>query len=384
MGYRAQQLPLNQDAVVMVAIEYSDLAEFQAFLAGLQDFLADERGFFIGVLGGNDQRKHPVRPRGDEFLGIAGLIVGDRSTSEGDDLGRGTIVDIEMEDRRAGMPFGETEDIIIVRASEPVDRLCIVAHGREIPRPRGGDRLDHLDLHGIGILHLVDEDVLERLAVARSLLGKFAEQSAPLDEQVVVVHAIGRLFATGIGRRDRLQLGLPFDQLGSPLGDDIGQGLVHVRAEADPMLNGGGLRGHLACPGETGIIHGQPHQVELIFAIEDREIRLIAQARRRAPENPIADVMEGPGPDLISLSTDQRFELTDHLPRRASGERDEHDRTGRNSRGDQVGNTEGDDPRLARTGTGQDQVVAVRRRHRGMLRRIQLALKVLGQPGGQR
>ncbi len=38
----------------MVAIEYGDLAELQAFLAGFEDFLADERGFFVGVLGGND------------------------------------------------------------------------------------------------------------------------------------------------------------------------------------------------------------------------------------------------------------------------------------------------------------------------------------------
>ncbi len=150
------------------------------------------------------------------------------------------------------------------------------------------------------------------------------------------------------------------------------------------MLDGGGLRGHLAGPGETGIIHGQPHQVELIFAVEDREIGLIAQDRRGAPEDAIADVMEGPGPDLIPLFADQRFEPADHLPRRASGERDEHDRAGRDSHGDQVGDTEGDDSRLSRTGTGQDQVVAVRSRHRGMLRRIQLALKVLGKPGGQR
>ncbi len=104
-----------------------------------------------------------------------------------------------MEDLRDGVPFGEAEDVVIVRASEPVDRLGIVAHGREISGTRGGDRLDHIDLHGVGILHLIDEDVLEGLAEARSLLGKFAEQSAPLDEQVIVVHAIGRLFATGIG-----------------------------------------------------------------------------------------------------------------------------------------------------------------------------------------
>ena len=89
------------------------------------------------------------------------------------------------------------------------------------------------------------------------------------------------------------------------------------------------------------------------------------------------------GPDPARLLADQRFQPPNHLPGRASGERDQHDRSGRHARGDQVGDAIGDDPRLARARPGQDQVVAVGRRHRRPLRVVQLALKLLGQPGVQ-
>ncbi len=63
-----QQLALQQDAVVMVAIEHGHLAQRQALFAGLEDLLADESGLLVGVLGGNDQREAAVRPGGDQVL----------------------------------------------------------------------------------------------------------------------------------------------------------------------------------------------------------------------------------------------------------------------------------------------------------------------------
>ena len=47
---------------------------------------------------------------------------------------------------------------------------------------------------------------------------------APLEEQVVVVHAVGRALALGVGRGGRLDLRLPLDQLGVALGDDLRRG----------------------------------------------------------------------------------------------------------------------------------------------------------------
>src|SRR5262249_28123326 len=65
-------------------------------------------------------------------------------------------------------------------------------------------------------------------------------------------------------------------------------------------------------------------------------------------------------------------------------ERNQHNRAGRHTRGDQVGHAIGDDPGLARARSGQDQVVAIGCHHGGVLRFVEVALELLGQPGAQR
>ena len=59
------------------------------------------------------------------------------------------------------MPVGELEDIVVVGAAEPVNRLGIVTDGREVACPGRSDRLYQLDLNDIGVLHFVDQDVAE-------------------------------------------------------------------------------------------------------------------------------------------------------------------------------------------------------------------------------
>ena len=69
------------------------------------------------------------------------------------------------------MPLGELEDVVVVGAAEPVDRLGVVADGREVARPGGRDRLDQGDLDGVGVLHLVDQDVAEHPALSSRCSG---------------------------------------------------------------------------------------------------------------------------------------------------------------------------------------------------------------------
>ena len=89
---------------------------------------------------------------------------------------------------------------------------------------------------------------------------------------------VGVELALGVGRGGGLDLRLPLDQLGVALGDDLGEGPVDVGAVADQVVHGGRLGGQLAGAREPGVVHGQADQVELVLAVEDREIGLIAQA----------------------------------------------------------------------------------------------------------
>ena len=66
-----------------------------------------------------------------------------------------------------------------------------------------------------------------------------------------------------------------------------------------------GLGASLPVPGEPGVVHRQADQVELVLAVEDREIGLIAQQTGRPAEQAIADVVKRAGPDAACLLANQ-------------------------------------------------------------------------------
>ena len=91
----------------MIAIQDGHLPELDPSFAAFENLLTDEGRFFVGILGGDDQRKQAVGPGRLELLGEAHLVAGDRGLSERDDLGSRTVIDVELEDPRSGMPLGE-------------------------------------------------------------------------------------------------------------------------------------------------------------------------------------------------------------------------------------------------------------------------------------
>ena len=96
------------------------------------------------------------------------------------------------------MAVGELEDVVVVGASEPVDRLGVVADRREVARAGRRDRLDDLDLERVGVLHLVDEDVAEHPALFLQAVRELVQEPQPLGQQVVVVHAVAGELAAGV------------------------------------------------------------------------------------------------------------------------------------------------------------------------------------------
>ena len=102
----------------------------------------------------------------------------------------------------------------------PTTRDVVVAAGEE---------QDDLVLGLVGVLVLVDEDVLEALAVVLEHVGVVAQQAHRVDEQVVEVHRPG------------------LEQAGLVLGVDLG-----VLAVEDVLAPGGGLVGVDAARSSTG------------------------------------------------------------------------------------------------------------------------------------
>ena len=157
--------------------------------------------------------------------------MGDRGVGEGDDLGRRPIIRLEPEDPRVGVPLGELEDVVVVRTPEAVDRLRVVADGRQVAAPRAGDGLDQGDLDGVRVLHLVDQDVAEHPPLRGPLVGELVDQPGPLAEQVVVVHAVGRALATGVGRRGGFEVAAPLGQSGWRSATTSASGLPTLNAK---------------------------------------------------------------------------------------------------------------------------------------------------------
>ena len=324
--------------------------------------------------------KVPLPRAETRVLGKPEVFLRDRGIGERDDLGGRPVVGLEPEDGRAGVPLGELEDVVVVRPSKPVDRLGIIADGREVPCSFAGQGFDQVGLHGVGVLHLVDQDVTEHLRLHGPLLGELGQEPGPLAEEVVVIHAVGGFFPGCVGQLGGFELGKPLLPVGMAFEGDFLEGAADVEGEAEGVLDARCLGAHPGGPAHPGVFHRQANQVELILAIEDGEVLAEPENLGRLPQEPVANMVERPGPDLASLRADQGFEPVDHLASGPAGEGDEQDGFSRHTPGDQISHPVGDDPGLARTRAGEDQVEAVGGCGRRVLGLVEVAGKVGGQP----
>ena len=102
----------------------------------------------------------------------------------------GAVVLFKLEEVEVGIVAAEVEDILDIRATEGIDTLRIVAHHADVLQP-GGEFLHNEVLRIVGVLILVDHDVLETLLVLKQHIGEVAEEDVHVEEQVVEVHGHG-------------------------------------------------------------------------------------------------------------------------------------------------------------------------------------------------
>ena len=102
-------------------------------------------------------------------------------------MGRGAVVLFEFEELRVGVILFEIEDVLNVGPAEGVNALGIVPHHADIfmHRPQ---LLDDEVLGKVGVLVLVDKDVLEAVLVLAEQVGEITQQDIHLEKQIVKVH----------------------------------------------------------------------------------------------------------------------------------------------------------------------------------------------------
>src|SRR3569623_14516 len=149
-----------------------------AALAGFRpalDALDDEARLVEFVERGVEQDRFALLAAGPQFLAEPAAVVSDQRIRRFEDGAGRAVILFETQETRAGEIFAVALDVFDARAAPAVDRLIVVADreqagtvAREQPQPGV--------LQPIGVLKLVDQDVLKALAVMGENLGAVAQQ----------------------------------------------------------------------------------------------------------------------------------------------------------------------------------------------------------------
>ena len=175
------------------------------------DLAGDEGGLFLLVVGLVDDdgvARALLRP---EVLLLALLVGGDDPRGAIEDRLGGAVVLLQAHDGRLRVVALEVEDVADVGGAPGVDRLVGVADDADVGVGRRRQQAGEHVLGDVGVLELVDQDVLVALAVALAHLRVVAQQLDRLHEDVVEVEGavLGqqRLVALVAARDDLLEVG---------------------------------------------------------------------------------------------------------------------------------------------------------------------------------
>ena len=313
---------------------------------------------------------------GPQVLRLARRVVGDHRVRRVEDLLRAAVVLVEDDGRDVGEGVLELHDVAVVGAAEAVHRLVRVADDRDVV-VAAGEEQDDLVLGLVGVLVLVDEDVLEALPVVLEHVGVVAQQADGVDEQVVEVHRprlvqavlvlpvhVGVLAVEDVLRPRR----------------DLGGVEELVLPEADEAVDAA-RREALGVEVEVADhVPGQAHGVGLVV---DRELAGVAEAVGVGPQDPHARRVERAHPHRAGDRADERGDALAHLLGRLVGERDGEDPRGVHALVHEVGDAVREHPRLARPGAGDDEQRPAAVDDGVELVRVQAVRRRIGEGGGR-
>ena len=267
------ELDLEEVAVMRGAEQHRLPAQRDAGLAVVEHAVGDIFGLSRLILDIGQEwalRRRPCRIKGFRDL-LAGP--GDhRVRGIEDRLGR-AIIALERDDRGGwGEMVGKVENVPNGCRAERIDRLRIVADDCETG-PVGPQRQQDLGLEPIGVLVLVNEDVVERAAYLHCD-GGFGHRMAPVQQEVVVIEDVVPLLGHDIGLEQPTKLVRPIGTPGKTLGERLlerapGIDRVGVDRQASVLAGEAGSR-----PGQAELRAYKVEEIRRIGAVENGEGRV--------------------------------------------------------------------------------------------------------------
>ena len=237
---------------------------------------------------------------------------------------------------------------------------------RELPR---------LELGVVGVLVLVDHQVVERVLPAFLDLGLLVERPRNEADEVVEVDGAERPKPVFVGTVDRCRNRVVLvDDL--PLGGLELERDEGVLPQADALRDCGDVEATVLARAVVPVLaHERANDAEHVALVEDREPRRReAESLGVEPQQASAQAVERGQQDLArGLVSDHAGEALPHLARGLVGERDADDAIGWYAQADEVLNAVGDHPRLARAGAREHEQRAVDALDGGALTRVEMA-----------
>ena len=173
-------------------------------LAVLQDALDDVARLVGFVADGDQVRLRGGCPVGPEVLGEALRGQADHAVGGGEDRLRRAIVPVERDDARRAARTGSGNRGCCGPSRRGTSRST--GHRRRPPSGRGrpgfsASRIERLQ--AVGVLILVDQDVIEAAADVVGQAGSL-DHLRPVEQQIVVIEHVLRLLGLDIGREQLL------------------------------------------------------------------------------------------------------------------------------------------------------------------------------------
>ena len=161
-------------------------------------------------------------PAGLQPLFVPARVVDDEAIGQFEDGGVGAVIHLEADDLERREKSARNSRMCRTSAPAPaVNRLVVVADDAERAMPPH-ERLGQLELDAVGVLVLVDLQVVEAGLMAGKDFGKVTEEPMREQQEIVEIDAAaaleGLLIAAISGRRQEIEI--VFDELGRLLGED--------------------------------------------------------------------------------------------------------------------------------------------------------------------
>ena len=345
-----QQFLFEGSRLRIGAVENREIAVGPGFRsAGGGYFPNHVGGFFAIVIRFEELDQVATFAFGEEALLLALNIVGDhRRCTREDGLG-GTVIALELDHLGFGVVLLEIKDVPDVGAAPCVDGLVGISYHTEIPMPRC-QKIHQIELHAIGVLELVDENVLPTLLVELENTRTLLEEFHRLQEKIAEIKGVGVDEHTLV---DAIETGRKFivDVVG--IGRGLGGKNPGVLPLVDPPANPFGV---VRLRIQSLALQRLLDDPDAIGIVIDHEPATAPQVTNIPAKDSYTDGMKGANGEISTIRAEQFLDALLHFARRLVGKGDGQQAGGRDPADpDQIGDPACEYTRLPAPGAREDQ-----------------------------